>query len=41
LERALARHDATSALEELGALVRTGPTRTNVSDLVFLIVSAS
>jgi glycerate 2-kinase len=41
LERALARHDATPALEEIGALVRCGPTRTNVNDLVFLIVSES
>ncbi len=32
--RALARHDAYPALEAAGALVRTGPTGTNVMDLV-------
>lgn len=39
LPRALSRHDATPALDALGALVRVGPTRTNVNDLVFLVVS--
>jgi glycerate-2-kinase len=39
LSRALSRHDATPALDALGALVRVGPTRTNVNDLVFLVVS--
>lgn len=33
-ERDLARHDAHSALDAVGALVRTGPTGTNVMDLV-------
>jgi hydroxypyruvate reductase len=39
LERALQCHDATPALGALGALVRVGPTRTNVGDLVFLLVA--
>jgi hydroxypyruvate reductase len=34
LGRALAGHDSYHALDRLGALVRTGPTGTNVADLV-------
>lgn len=38
---ALARHDAYPALEAGGDLVRTGPTGTNVMDLVMILVQAS
>jgi glycerate 2-kinase len=35
---ALRRHDAYPYLESTGALLRTGPTRTNVNDLIFVFV---
>jgi hydroxypyruvate reductase len=35
---ALARHDAFTALDVAGALLRTGPTGTNVNDLVLVLV---
>jgi glycerate 2-kinase len=35
---ALARHDAYTALARAGALVRTGPTGTNVMDVVIALV---
>jgi glycerate 2-kinase len=38
LDAALARHDARSALERLGDLVVTGPTGTNISDLVVVVL---
>lgn len=34
----LRRHDAYPYLEAVGALLKTGPTRTNVNDLLFLFV---
>lgn len=37
-QRALAEHDAYPTLEALGALVKTGPTRTNVNDLILVFV---
>lgn len=36
--RALVRHDAYAALDAVGALVRTGPTGTNVMDVAIAIV---
>jgi glycerate 2-kinase len=39
LARALASNDAYPALDALGALVRTGPTGTNVGDLQVVVVS--
>ena len=39
LERALARHDSYHALDALGALVRTGPTQTNVNDLIIALIN--
>jgi hydroxypyruvate reductase len=38
-EADLAHHDAYRALDAVGALVRTGPTGTNVADLVFGLCS--
>lgn len=38
LPSALARHNAYPALERLGALLITGPTRTNVNDILFAFV---
>jgi glycerate 2-kinase len=38
LDAALAAHDAYPCLDRLGALVRTGPTGTNVNDLVVGLV---
>lgn len=35
----LRRHDAYPYLEAVGALLKTGPTRTNVNDLLFLFVT--
>jgi len=35
---AIARHDSYPLLERLGALVRTGPTGTNVADLIVLLL---
>jgi glycerate 2-kinase len=35
---ALANHDSYPVLERLGALVRTGPTGTNVADLMVLLL---
>jgi hydroxypyruvate reductase len=40
LEVALARTDSHPVLDALGALVRSGPTGTNVSDLVVALRSA-
>lgn len=37
---ALRRHDAYPWLQGAGALLRTGPTRTNVNDLLFVFVDA-
>lgn len=37
LTDALDRNDATAALEQLGGLIVTGPTRTNVADLTVLL----
>jgi hydroxypyruvate reductase len=39
LERALAGNDSYTYLDSLGALVRTGPTNTNVCDIQVLLVS--
>jgi hydroxypyruvate reductase len=36
---ALRRHDAYPWLDAAGALLRTGPTRTNVNDLLFVFVA--
>jgi hydroxypyruvate reductase len=33
----LSRHDAYPFFERLGDLIKTGPTGTNVNDLVFLL----
>ena len=41
LEAALADNDAYPCLEQLGALIRTGPTGTNLNDLVVGLVYAS
>jgi hydroxypyruvate reductase len=38
LERALAHNDSYRYLEKLGALIRTGPTNTNVCDIQVLVV---
>ena len=38
LDQALARHDAYPYLDRLGALIRTGPTNTNVCDIQVLLV---
>jgi glycerate-2-kinase len=38
LREALARNDAYPALERIGALIRTGPTGTNVADVVVGII---
>lgn len=38
LARALARHDSYHALDTLDALVRTGPTQTNVNDLIIALI---
>jgi glycerate-2-kinase len=38
-DRALAEHDSYPALDAAGSLLRTGPTRTNVMDLVIAIRS--
>jgi glycerate-2-kinase len=35
----LARHDSYVLLDRLGALVRTGPTGTNVADLMVLLLA--
>lgn len=37
---ALRHHDAYPYLESTGALLRTGPTRTNVNDLIFVFVAS-
>jgi hydroxypyruvate reductase len=37
LSRALAQNDAYPALDAAAALLRTGPTGTNVNDLVVLL----
>lgn len=39
--QALRSHNAYPFLAETGALLRTGPTRTNVNDLIFILVDAS
>jgi len=39
LRKSLDEHDAHTALDRLDALVRTGPTGTNVNDLVILLCS--
>jgi glycerate-2-kinase len=39
-EEALARHDSHRALDAVGSLLRTGPTGTNVNDLVLALVSS-
>jgi hydroxypyruvate reductase len=39
-ERALADHDAYTALDSSGDLLRTGPTGTNVMDLVIAAAEA-
>ncbi len=39
-ERALARHDAWTALDAAGALLRSGPTGTNVNDLVLALIES-
>jgi glycerate 2-kinase len=39
LAQALAEHDACAVLEKLGALVVTGPTGTNISDLVVIALA--
>jgi glycerate 2-kinase len=36
---AIARHDSTTALERIGDLVLTGPTGTNISDLIVVVTS--
>jgi glycerate 2-kinase len=41
VEEALRRHDAYHALEKVGALVKTGPTGTNVNSLVIAVVPKS
>ncbi|MBP1911740.1 glycerate-2-kinase [Thermococcus stetteri] len=38
VEEALRKHDAYHALEKVGALVKTGPTGTNVNSLVIALV---
>ncbi len=38
LDASLQNHDAHTALEDLGCLVRTGPTGTNVNDVAVLVV---
>lgn len=38
---ALRRHDAYPFLEKTGALLRTGPTRTNVNDLIFIVIEGN
>lgn len=35
---ALARHDSYHALDSAGALLRTGPTGTNINDLMVALV---
>lgn len=37
--RALAQHDAYPYLQKVGALLHTGPTLTNVNDLLFILVT--
>lgn len=37
--QALQRHDAFTALDAAGALIRTGPTGTNVNDIVLTVIS--
>jgi hydroxypyruvate reductase len=37
-DRALAENDAYPLLDELGALLRTGPTGTNVGDLQVVLL---
>jgi len=39
LRKALDEHDAHTALDRLDALIRTGPTGTNVNDLVIVLRS--
>lgn len=39
--RALSNHDSYHALDSIGALLKTGPTGTNVNDLVIAFVQAS
>jgi glycerate 2-kinase len=41
LDDVIARHDATAALSDLGDLVRTGPTGTNVSDIWVMAIAAA
>ena len=40
LEAALAGHRSGEALAELGDLIVTGPTQTNVNDLFVIVVGA-
>jgi len=39
-ERALAANDSHPALDAVGALLRTGPTGTNVNDLALIRIGA-
>nr|WP_206203354.1 MULTISPECIES: glycerate kinase [unclassified Thermococcus] len=38
VEEVLKKHDAYRALEKVGALLKTGPTRTNVNSLVIVVI---
>ena len=40
-ERALANHDSHHALDTVGALIRTGPTGTNVNHVAVLVIYPS
>jgi glycerate 2-kinase len=40
LDDALEHHDAGSALERIGDLLVTGPTGTNISDLIVVVLGA-
>ena len=40
LENALLRNDAYPLLDSLGDLIRTGPTGTNVADLMLVLVGS-
>jgi glycerate 2-kinase len=41
LDIALSQHDSMAALEQIGDLVMTGPTGTNISDLVVVAIDAA
>jgi glycerate-2-kinase len=41
IDLALARHDSSAALRRLGDLVVTGPTETNISDLVVVAIGSA